>query len=132
MENLSVQEWLALGIVAMFALAKFFKLLGWDRGAFIADELRDALHEARGFIASAREGGGAEDIERAAAAAAAKVRGLDVDDARPIIENLVKNGGDSRYGVTVSLDGNGGVRVDPSGAVNKAGRKLGKWFKKVF
>ena len=64
--------------------------------------------------------------------AASKIKGVEASEVRPVVESLVNRARDNRYGVTVTLDGDGNVRVDPSGIASKLTRKAGRWLKKVF
>ena len=131
MKELSLNDWLLIGIAALLVARKVMALLGWDRGALIADELRAALGEARGLILDARAGN-VFQIERAAEVAASRIKGVEAAELRPIIESLVARAEDNRYGVAVALDGDGNISVDPSGLAAKFARKAGKWLKKVF
>lgn len=131
MKELTLNDWLLIGVVALFLLRKLLAVSGWERGAMIADELQEALQEARDFIAKARAGD-ALQIDRAVEVAAAKIKGIDATELRPMVEALVARASDNRYGVNVTLDAEGNVRVDPSGLAAKFTRKAGKWLKKVF
>lgn len=132
MNNMSAGDMAACAAIALFLLERVFRLLGWEKGAYIADELQDALRDAREFIIAARSGGSVANIDRAAETAAAKIKGVSAEDVRPIIRNLVEKSSDNRYGVSVSIDQGGNVSVDPSGLVAKMARKSKKWIKKVF
>ena len=119
-----------LGRALSAAVAGLLLLLG-----FIAQQRRDAaqdaLSEARDYIVQARAGA-VFQIDRAAEVAASKIKGVEASEVRPVVESLVNRARDNRYGVTVTLDGDGNVRVDPSGLASKLTRKAGKWLKKVF
>lgn len=137
MDKLTFSDYVLIGVLAMFAVGKIARILKWDRGALIADELGAALREARGFITDARAAGAKDpaaivNIDRACEAAAARVKGLDSAAVKPLVESLVTSSRGSRYGVEFSLDEDGNVRVDPSGFAAKAAHKAGKWLKKVF
>ncbi|MFA6448275.1 MAG: hypothetical protein WCX65_02305 [bacterium] len=132
MAHLALSDYVLLGIIVMMVIGKAMKLCGWDRGALIADELEDALQRSRELIAGARAGEGAFNIDKASEAAAARIKGASAADVRPIVESLVSDAADNRYGVSVTLDSDGNVKVDPSGLAAKAARKAGKWLKKVF
>ncbi len=137
MDKLTFSDYVLIGVLVMFAAGKIARILKWDRGALIADELGAALGEARGFIVDARAAGSkgsaaTVNIDRACEAAAARVKGLNSADVKPLVESLVSSSRGSRYGVEFSLDEEGNVRVDPSGFAAKAAHKAGKWLKKVF
>lgn len=133
MQNLTFSDYIVFGIILMFLLGRIFTMLGWKKGVYIADELQKALQQGRDLILSARNvpGGEPQKIDQAAQTAAASIRGLNVADVRPIIENLVGQAQDKRNGVSVTLDSDGNIKVDPTGAVTKVAHKVGKWFKKV-
>lgn len=132
MKDMSPMDLVMCGIVGLYFMERVFRLLGWERGAYIADELQDALQDAKEMIMAARVGGELMNIDRAAEAAASKIKGMNADDVRPIVAGLVERAQDNRYGVSVKLDSSGNVSVDPSGAVGKLAGKAGKWLRKVF
>lgn len=132
MKGMSPMDFVVCGIVGLYLVERVFRMMGWERGAYIADELQDALQDARDMIMAARTEGEMMNIDLAAEAAAAKIKGVSAKDVRPIVANLVDCAQDNRYGVTVKLDPAGNVSVDPSGAVVKLAGKAGKWFRKVF
>mgnify|MGYP006283682421 CR=1 FL=1 len=132
MENIGINEIVTAGIILLFLSGKVMKLAGWEKGILIADELRDGLEEAREFIVAARVEGNLCNIDRAAETAAAHVKGLDSKDVRPVIEGLVSRASHSSNGISVSIDGNGDLKVDPTGAISKLAGKAGKWLRKVF
>jgi len=132
MPQLTISDYVLAGIVFMFLLARVMKMLGWDRGVLIADELRDALQDARALIAGVRAGQGEMNVGKASEAVAARIKGASAADVRPIVESLVTRAADNRYGVDIKLDTEGNVSVDPAGLTAKLAHKAGKWFKKVF
>ncbi len=131
MEALSMSDVVVLVMLLAIVASRVMKLAGWDRGAYIADELAGALRDAQGLIAAARDGG-TVNLDRAAEAVAAQVKGVEAKDVRPIIESLASRAADDRYGLSVRLDSGGNVSVDPSGLAAKAVYKAGKWLKKIF
>jgi len=132
MRNLTLNDYVMIGMIAMLVIGKIMKLCGWDRGVLIADELEAALQRARELIAGARAGQGALNVDKASEAVAAQIKGASAADVKPIVESLAINAKDNRYGVNITLDADGNVRVDPSGLAGKAAHKAGKWLKKVF
>jgi hypothetical protein len=131
MKALTLNDYLLIGVLVIYLLRKLLAISGWERGAMIADELQEALQEARDFIAKARAGDTLQ-IDRAAEAAAAKIKGVNAAEMRPVVEALVNRASDNRYGVNFALDTDGNVSVDPSGLAAKLSHKAGKWLKKVF
>jgi len=132
MENITASEIFVCCTVLVYLGARLMKMLGWHKGALIADELGRALQEAGELIMEARVKGAVWNIDRAAEAAAAKIKGVDAGDLRPVVEGLVTRASHEGGGVSVSIDGRGNVRVDPTGLASKLARKAGKWLKKVF
>ncbi len=131
MENLTLNDYALIALVAIIAAKKLMSLAGWDRGAMVADELQSALAEARSFILKAKAGD-IPQIDRAAEVAASKLKGVDAEDVKPIITALVNAGQDARNGATFKIDGQGNIEVNPAGVAAKLARKSAKWLKKVF
>lgn len=131
METLSISDMVVGAMLLAVVAARVMKLAGWDRGALIADEMAGALRGAQDLIAAAQKGD-LVNLDRAADAVAAQVKGVESRDVRPIVESLVDRAADNRYGLSVRIDSGGNVSVDPSGLAAKAVYKAGKWFKKIF
>ncbi len=131
MESITIGDVAAALMVLLYIAKKGLEISGWARGAMIADELRAALEGAADFIALARAGD-VVSVDRASEIAAAQVRGLEAADVKPIVQALAEKAAGTHYGVTVSMDGDGNISVDPTGLASKLTRKAGKWLKKVF
>jgi len=132
MQGLTLSDYVMLGMISTVVIGKVMKLCGWDRGALIADELQSGLQSAKDLINGARAGQGALNVDKASETVAAQIKGATATDVKPIVESLVSKAADNRYGVNITLDGDGNVKVDPSGLAAKMAHKEGKWIKKVF
>jgi len=63
---------------------------------------------------------------------ASQLSGVSAADVKPLVESLVESAVANKYGVSVTLDSSGNVKVDTTNLATKFVRKAGKWLKKVF
>ena len=131
----------AITIAAVFVavFAKIASKRGWKKGVLVADEIADGLNAVKEAITDLRAIPVGGEIKTTSVSAvsekvAAAVPGVTAAEIKPIVEQLVHAGGGevAKQGITVTMDSAGNISVDPSGAVNKAAHKIGKWAKKVF
>jgi len=129
---LSFSDYVLAAMILLLLAGKVCKLAGWTKGALIADELEAALQKSRDLIAAIRGGGSTLNVENASEKVASQLSGVSAADVKPLVESLVESAVANKYGVSVTLDSSGNVKVDTTNLATKFVRKAGKWLKKVF
>ncbi len=130
--SLSFSDYVLAAMILLLLAGKVCKLAGWTKGALIADELEAALQKSRDLIAAIRGGGSTLNVENASEKVASQLSGVSAADVKPLVESLVESAVANKYGVSVTLDSSGNVKVDTTNLATKFVRKAGKWLKKVF
>ena len=102
---------LMLLTVGLAFLSKIFGMLGWKKGAFIASELQKALREVDDEIRGIANGD--VNIDTVSEKVASTVSGVTAEEIKPIIEMAVDANPTKGYGVTVDLDKDGKITVNP-------------------
>lgn len=129
---MSFSDYVLAAMILLLLAGKVCKLAGWTKGALIADELEAALQKSRDLIAAIRGGGSTLNVENASEKVASQLSGVSAADVKPLVESLVESAVANKYGVSVTLDSSGNVKVDTTNLATKFVRKAGKWLKKVF
>ena len=124
---------IGIGSAVLGALAK---ALGWKRGAMIADEIHKSLQNPAmlGLLTQAKYGD-VNAVTKASTLMAATTKGLTISTASPIVNaaaNVAENKPELLNGIKITMDAGGNLSVDPSGLVQKAANKAGKFLKKIF
>jgi hypothetical protein len=126
------QELIEGATAACIIIGAILKIMGNKKAARAVAELLTALQEAAHLIAPAVQDGKPVNERGIATAVAAEVRGMHVDDVKPIVAALAAGTTASHKGIELSLGEDGKLRVDTTGFAVRKARKMGKFLKKVF
>ena len=142
--DLDPNQVLAWAMVISLVAHKLFEKLGWIKAALVLDEVREGLEKAKPYLIKASKlnqlptitAEACKDlelnIEKATKQAAAHIKGVDAKDLDDMIKTLISYNAVEAKGVAITLNADGDLSVDPSGAIKKYSSKVGKWFKKVI
>ena len=131
MEEFMIYAPVALALLPV-ALKLIFKITKYDKGLLYVDEIFTACNSAKGMIADMRNMDSSINVADVSTKIASEVPGITASDITPVIEHVAMQGYGSQYGIEVSINSAGDIKVDPSNLINKGIYKSTKWLKKLF